>query len=145
MVGRDHADPDPKVGRALVGRVLGHNATRRPQPVRLETILQQVCDHLDVAPTDAKSKTRRRQVVLARSLAIYLARQMTNLSFPELATAMNRPNHSSVITAFNRVKAQVETREPITIDPQRGPTTIDQLVQNLRHRIETAPEDQAGA
>jgi len=140
LAGRDPAEADAPVGRALLARVLGHHAARRPQPVRFETILQQVCDHLDVDRQAVLNGARRRQVVLARSLAIYLARQMTPLSFPELASALGKSNHSSIITAQNRIRERIELREPITIDPQRGPTTVDQLAQNLRHRIETAPD-----
>lgn len=139
-VGRDPAAPEAPVGRTLIGRVLGQNAVRRPQPIHFETILDQVCDHLGLDRRTVLSASRRRQVVLARSLAVYLGRQMTSLSFPELATAIGRSNHSTVITAFNRIKQRVADREPITIDPQRGPTTIDQLAQTLRHRVETAPD-----
>ena len=51
---------------------------------------------------------RQRHVVLARSLAIYLARQLTSMSYPEIAAAMGRNSHSTIVTAARRIERQLE-------------------------------------
>lgn len=83
---------------------------RRPVPVAL--IQAEVARRLRVELSDMAGKGRHPRVVLARSIVVHLARRLTTLSFPEIARAMNRPNHSSVITAHNRLLSQLKERLP---------------------------------
>lgn len=83
---------------------------RRPVPIAL--IQTEVARRLRVELSDMAGKGRHPRVVLARSIIVHLARRLTTLSFPEIARAMNRPNHSSVITAHNRLLLQLKERVP---------------------------------
>ena len=123
------------VGQALLQRLIGAVAptiTRRP--VRLDHILAAVCETLHVERSAVMTRSRHKRVVLARSVTIYLARQLTTLSYPELAMALCRPNHSTIVTAAQRVEGQLRRRE--AIDPVEGlnVSTIDQLIDLLRRR-----------
>ncbi|MCC6320544.1 MAG: hypothetical protein IT438_03810, partial [Phycisphaerales bacterium] len=52
--------------------------------------------------------TRRHpSVTHAREIAAYLCRTYTRLSYPQIAQAMGRPNHSSVITMLQRARARM--------------------------------------
>lgn len=79
----------------------GSSRSRRPVPIAL--IQSEVARALCVDLGEMAGTGRHRRVVLARSIVVYLARRLTTLSFPEIARAMGRPNHSSVITAHNRL------------------------------------------
>jgi chromosomal replication initiation ATPase DnaA len=48
------------------------------------------------------SNSRTARIVAARQMIVVIARQLTPLSFPEIAKAMGRPNHSSVFTMHSR-------------------------------------------
>lgn len=87
----------------------GQTRSRRPVPMGL--ILSEVARTLCVEPTEMAGTGRHRRVVLARSIVVYLARRLTTLSFPEIARAMGRPNHSSVITAHNRLLGLLKDAE----------------------------------
>lgn len=60
-----------------------------------------------------RGKTRHPRVVMARAIITHLARQLTTLSYPEIARAIGRPNHSTVITAFQRFAKQLEVDGPV--------------------------------
>ncbi|MBX3381567.1 MAG: ATP-binding protein [Phycisphaeraceae bacterium] len=81
---------------------------RRPVPIAI--IQSEIARRLRVEHSDMAGKGRHPRVVLARSIVVHLARRLTTLSFPEIARAMNRPNHSSVITAHNRLLMQLKDR-----------------------------------
>lgn len=81
---------------------------RRPVPITL--IQAEIARRLRVEHSDMAGKGRHPRVVLARSIVVHIARRLTTLSFPEIARAMNRPNHSSVITAHNRLLGQLKDR-----------------------------------
>ncbi|HEX8878147.1 MAG TPA: DnaA/Hda family protein [Phycisphaerales bacterium] len=89
----------------------GGPGARSRRPVPMSVILAEVARALCVDQSEMAGTGRHRRVVLARSIGVYLARRLTTLSFPEIARAMGRPNHSSVITAHNRLLALLQAAE----------------------------------
>jgi len=55
------------------------------------------------------SPTRRGAVVEARQLAMYLSRQLTSLSLPQIARAFKRRDHTTVMHALKRVESRLQT------------------------------------
>jgi len=96
------------IGLALVRKATGGGAPRVRRPVPLGVIAEEVCRHLQVQMTDLTGKGRHKRVVLARAMITFLARRLTTHSFPEIARAIGRPNHSTVITAHKRIVGQMK-------------------------------------
>jgi chromosomal replication initiator protein len=53
------------------------------------------------------SKRGKRRIAYARAVAMYLVRELTNYSFPDIADHFKR-DHSTVIKAYYRVKQQIQ-------------------------------------
>ena len=101
------------------------SATRPRRPVPIALIQTEVARSLRVELHDMAGKGRHKRVVLARAIVVHLARRLTTLSYPEIARAMGRPNHSSVITAHNRLIEQMKPdaaadAAPGTVAPAAG-------------------------
>lgn len=125
------------IGHALVHRLFGEGGAERTsrKPIRLEHIVRTICRELNVEQAQVSGRNRHRRVVLARSIIIYLAREMTTLSYPELARALGRSNHSTIVTAAQRIEHQIRQRQPNPILESTGSATIDQLVDRLRRQV----------
>jgi hypothetical protein len=80
--------------------------------------------------------------VLARGVVVFLAREMTTLSFPEIARVLGRDTHSTVHTAARRTESmvaageRVEPAEPSLAGPD-GLVALGELLAQIRHRIRT--------
>jgi chromosomal replication initiator protein len=105
---------------------------------RIETIITQTCRYLSVDPMDLSGRTRHKRVVLARSVITHLARQFTTMSFPEIARALGRPNHSTVITAYQRLAAQLAENEQLGHEHVPEPMTVNALVDRLTTTLKGA-------
>lgn len=108
------------------------------RPVRIETIITQTCRFLSVDPADLSARTRHKRVVLARALITHLARQLTTMSYPEIARAIGRPNHSTVITAYQRLAGQIAADEMLGQEHVPEPMTIGKLLERLGTAISNA-------
>lgn len=101
------------VSRLTVSRVRqilgGERGAASRRPVRLGEVLDAACAVSGVEVSEVLGPSRHRRVVLARSLAARLARDVTNHSYPEIAKALNRRNHSTIVTACQRFTAQMES------------------------------------
>jgi chromosomal replication initiator protein len=129
------------IGAMLVERALGHAGgstvhdpgapLRAPRPVRIDAIISHTCAALAVDPIDLSGKTRHPRVVCARALITHLARQLTTLSYPEIARAIGRPNHSTVITAFQRFAKQLAADEAVDAPGAPEARTLNVLVRQV--------------
>lgn len=97
---------------ADVRAALGDTIGRLPaKPLRVSQIVDTVCALMGVEVSEVMGSGRHRLVVLARSAAAALCRELTTQSFPEIARAMNRKNHSTIVTSCQRIAAQSERGE----------------------------------
>jgi chromosomal replication initiation ATPase DnaA len=122
----------------------GPTANRPVRPVRMTLILEEVCRVLRVEPGELFGKGRHKRVVLARSVCAVLARSLTTMSYPEIARALGRPNHSTVVTAVQRLQAQIAANETVApylggdldvLAAELGGLSIEALTQQIRHDI----------
>lgn len=125
---------DAEVGVVLVERLFQDRQPART-PLRVATILDTVCRKLGVEKSELLASSRHRRIVLARGLVSYLARELTTLSYPEIARAIGRRNHSTVLTAGRRLQEQLERSESVELDPQAGSIALRELVDQLRHDL----------
>lgn len=125
------------IGAALVNQLIepGRPGVGPNRPVPLKRIVDVVCEELSVEPRQVMDRCRHRRVVLARSLVIHLARQLTTLSYPELARGLSRPNHSSIITAHQRISKQIQDRRELPADPAVPLSRVDQLIDHLKRAV----------
>lgn len=126
------------VGLHLIRRLLQSDAVSdAPGPTRLEDILRVTADAFGLEPADIMARSRKRPLVQARGLVIRLARRCTRMSYPEIARALNRPNHSTVITADQRVTQHIEAGDrfnvPTLPEPVCPSVLLDRLEATLRN------------
>jgi hypothetical protein len=98
-------DPVATVEKMIEERHAEAVAVVKCKPMPYHAIASEVCNTLGAfhdTEYGVVSKCRHERVVLAREIITVLCRQFTMMSFPEIARAMGRPNHSTVITAFQR-------------------------------------------
>lgn len=124
------------IHKALELRTGSTGAQRSSGPISMDLIMRVVLDHLGVTKQDLSGPGRHKTVVLAREVIVYIARELTTRSFPEIAHAIGRPNHSTVITAYKRIKDRVEGKALPSKNPRTtGGLTAQELVDDLIHRV----------
>ncbi|MHC4108747.1 MAG: DnaA ATPase domain-containing protein [Planctomycetota bacterium] len=123
------------VGLSLVEQLLRERAWRPATPVRIATVIETVCERLAVARGDLLGPRRHRRVVLARGLIAHLGRELTTLSYPELADALGRAHHSTMHTAARRLREQLGRQEMIDVGNGGSPMDLRELVDDLTHGV----------
>jgi chromosomal replication initiator protein len=77
-----------------------------PEPrCTLEEIRTLTADEFGVSEEEILAHDRRPRVVLARQIAMYLARELTDQTLPAIGKSFGGRNHSTVLHAHRRVKA----------------------------------------
>jgi chromosomal replication initiator protein len=87
-------------------------------------IQEAVASRVEIPVDRLLSPSRAAPTARARQLAMYLSRELTNLSLPEIAAAFNRRDHTTVIHAIRKVEARALEDSALT-------RTIEQLRADL--------------
>ena len=79
--------------------------------VSMEELIMIVSQYYRFSVDDLLGPRRTQQLALARQLAMYLARQMTDLSLPQIGMALGGRDHTTVMYGCDKVAKRFESDE----------------------------------
>lgn len=89
----------------LVKKTVKEIATdRKIANINIESITKAVCNHLNIAENKIRDKTRKKEIVYARQLAMYLSKEMTNASLKTIGLHFGGRDHSTVVHACTTIE-----------------------------------------
>ena len=94
-----------------------------------DVIIEEVCRFYSIEPAILRGQGRSKDISLARQIAMYLIRRMTNLSLKEIGQEFNGRDHSTVLNALNRIEDLVKN------DPEKA-EIIKDITTNINERYE---------
>ncbi|GAB4572599.1 MAG: chromosomal replication initiator protein DnaA [Anaerolineae bacterium] len=98
------------ISEALVRRVVKEfRAPRRTHTV--ETVLEVTAAYHNLTVDDLTGPRRTKKIALARQQAMYLAREATEASLPQIGQALGGRDHTTVMHGYNKVLEMLESNE----------------------------------
>lgn len=95
------------VGKAismeLVREVLKDVLKEAEKKITIDLIQQKVAQYFDIRVTDLRNKRRTKTIVYPRQIAMYLSRDLTDSSLPEIGEQFGGRDHSTVIYAYEKI------------------------------------------
>jgi chromosomal replication initiator protein len=98
---------------SLTGSVIGLSMTRevlkdiiadRSRDITVEMIQKQVAEYFKIKVMDLKSEKRQKNLIIPRQIAIYLCRDLTKSSYPEIGEKFGGKDHSTIIHSFKKIE-----------------------------------------
>ena len=99
--------------------------TKENKPITAAEILKVVATHYGIKVVDMKSKSNARPISYPRQVAMFICKQLTDLSYPEIGKIFNNKHHSTVIYSVEKIEKLKEE------DPSVG-NTIEMLIKHFR-------------
>jgi chromosomal replication initiator protein len=94
------------IGVELIAEVLPP-AARRPRPTAVEEIQQRVAERFGISRAELVGSSRAATPLRARQVAIFLTREITDLSLPQIGRLYGGRDHSTVLNSLRRVEASL--------------------------------------
>lgn len=98
-----------------------HNETKA---VTIDDIVKVVCKHFNLEQSAIHTKSRKREVVQARQIAMYLAKNYTDLSTSKIGKFIGNKDHATVLHACKTVKGQIEVDKNFSAEVQEIQTIL---------------------
>lgn len=96
------------------------------QPLTVDKIIEVVGQHYQVTPEEIKGKKRTKNIVEPRQIAMYIARELTELSFPKIGEGFGNKNHTTVIHAYEKIDDQMKDHPALHDE-------VNELMRRLKH------------
>jgi chromosomal replication initiator protein len=93
-----------KINLALAQQILKHLMQGQDKRVTIEAIVRGVADKFGLQPNQLRQKTNARQITYPRQVAMYLAKEMTQASLPEIGKAFGGKHHTTVMHSIQKIE-----------------------------------------
>lgn len=90
-----------------------------------EAVIDEVSRYYDISVDKIKGDKRTSEIVLPRQIAMYIIREKTNLSLPEIGKEMGGKNHTTVLHSIKKIE------ESMKQDPQIA-KIVAELIENIK-------------
>lgn len=116
--------PSISVAQTVIKEILNDN---QPVPVTVERIIEEVAKTYSVTPEDIRSNKRSAQISTARQAAIYIVREITQMSLAPIGEEFGGRDHSTIVYALRQVEKQMQT-------DSRQKAIIEDIIKNIRNK-----------
>lgn len=110
--------------RDLIALLKPEAATQPKKQITLELILDTVAEAYRVETSELRSAKRSQDLALPRHIAMYLAHELIQMSFPRIGTAFGNRKHTSAIYAFDKIKTAIESD-----------ADLSDSIRKIRHKL----------
>jgi len=114
-----------EVTMALAQEVLRDVLRHEERVVTIDMIQKFVADYYQLKPIELKSRNNSKSVAVPRQIAMYLCKQLTNASLPEIGKSFGGKHHSTVIHSVRKVDSQRQADSAFN-------TLVDSFVESFR-------------
>ena len=97
-----------------------------PRRIKIEDILRIISRHYGVSKGDILSQRRHRSVVWPRQIGMYLAKQLTSRSLPEIGRRFGNRDHTTVLHAIRKIDGELN-----------GNTRLRDEIEDLKKQLST--------
>ncbi len=101
LVGKD-------VDEAVAQEVLKDLIVETQKKITVDIIQRKVAEYFEIRPSDMTAKRRSRNVAYPRHIAMYLSREMTPLSYPEIGEQFGGRDHTTILHAYVKIKKDIK-------------------------------------
>ena len=100
---------DRMIDLPLTKQVVSRVIKIEKKQISVESIQDLVCKYFKLEPATIQTNSRKREIVQARQIAMYLAKKYTDKSYSHIGKIVGRRDHATVLHACKTVKDQIET------------------------------------
>ena len=99
---------------------------KEPREVNIELIKDVVVDYYNLKNEDMTSKKRTQKIAFPRQIAMYLSRELTDLSLPHIGEEFGGRDHTTVIHAYNKIEEKIE-------EDNKFSNVIDKIISRINN------------
>ncbi|MBI1895491.1 MAG: chromosomal replication initiator protein DnaA [Acidobacteria bacterium] len=99
------------INMAMAQQVLKSLGSGSERKITMDSIMRAVAEKFSLQPSQLKQKSNTRQIAYPRQVAMYLIKELTHASFPEIGRFFAGKHHTTVLHSVQKIE-QLRTKDP---------------------------------
>ena len=99
----------------------------QPIPITVEKIISEVSTVYGVSPEDLRSNKRSQQISIARKVAIYVVREITQMPLASIGTEFGGRDHSTIVYSINSITEGIQKDQNLS-------SLVSDIIKNIRDK-----------
>lgn len=95
---------DTPINMAMAQQALKYLTHNQERKVSLDSIIRLVAERYQLQPSQLKQKTNAHQIAFPRQIAMYLIKELTHASLPEIGRAFGGKHHTTVLHSVQKIE-----------------------------------------
>jgi chromosomal replication initiator protein len=91
---------------AMAQQVLKDLLQKQDRRITIDSIQKAVAERFSIKPTQLKEKSNRKEIVMPRQVAMFLVKELTQASLPEIGRAFGGKHHTTVLHSIHKISTQ---------------------------------------
>ncbi len=112
------------IDRKVIDEIMDGEYYKKKVIINLETIITYVCEYFKIKEDDLLSKTRMKNILMPRQIAMFLSKELTNSSLHSIAVKFGGKDHTTVLYAYKKIRNMYNSDEYVK-------NIIDEIRKNL--------------
>ena len=100
------------INLAMAQQVLKHLSNGQERKITIEAIIKAVAEHFSLQPSQLKQKSNAQQIAYPRQIAMYLVKDLTSASLPEIGRAFGGKHHTTVLHSVQKID-RLRQQDPV--------------------------------
>lgn len=101
------------INKELARQVLKDVFSSRDRQVAPPLIKKHICKHFNIKQADLESAKRSRNLAFPRQIAMFICREMTDLSLPKIGEFFGNRDHTTVLHACDKISKEIQVNESL--------------------------------
>lgn len=97
--------PDLEITKHLLKDVMDSGSN---ESISIDVIQKVIADNYQISVADLKGKKRDKKFVIPRQIAIYVARELTEMAYTDIGNEFGGKDHSTIMSAYNKIAEQIK-------------------------------------
>jgi chromosomal replication initiator protein len=107
------------INLTMAQQALKYLTGSQERKITIDAIVKAVADYYSVQPAQIKQKTNAHAVVYPRQIAMYVAKELTSCSLPEIGRAFGGKHHTTVLHSIQKIERLRHTDPVLNRDIQK--------------------------
>lgn len=97
----------------LIEKIIDETINQSSRNVSPEKIIQSVATYFQVPAEDIIGKGRKQELIEPRQVAVYLLREILDLSYPAIGDKLGKRDHTTAIYAYNKITKELQANQEL--------------------------------
>jgi chromosomal replication initiator protein len=97
-----------EIDMALAKRVISQAVRLEKKQISIQSIQEIVCNYFNMEQSSIQQNSRKREIVQARQITMYLSKKYTDCSLSHIGKVVGKKDHATVLHACKTIKDQIE-------------------------------------